>query len=623
MKQRARHAPGLVLHSAGDLNPRFPIAYKPRQGRLQISAIFSETRINSFYTRNSIWPSGLSLGSMSLSLRIPSSHFTSCKRKSSKQSDDSLPRNYRAANAELHWIAFSPADPRMSISHLREALDCLDTKLAMLMSKRHELESHLEWAVRIQSPVLRLPPELLSSIFVMGVLGLDEEDSIMTSTLMLVCRHWAIVAVGTPALWTKISFTPHHSLSNARRRLERSKNSPLHITVSFDPLSEDTTNTSEQIMLAMDVIRPVLCRTKTFRLSVPNRYQAHTALLRCQENAPLLEALYIRIYHSMQDDPYHNRSVNLFNNHTPRLHSCSFTSFNFGWDIQLVSKLRSLKLDGYFNAFTPSANILLGILRQCPDLEELALRNMSDMDSGICSVPPEDCDRARIKIQLRRLNKFTFYCAGITLIKQIMSRIAVPNLAIFEMSYLENVTPILNSLHTQALVRLPLRHLRIEACLFNEMKLLSLLRRLNSLVTLELIDTEDVSARVLKGLSTSRPWLCSRLEALTLDGCTMFDWDSLRAFVESRLPQNTRSYTSLCNPISGPTATAAVKYVLSQDSRQCSPPTRWEASSIMPQRIESVDVTRCSQISKEMVQWLRMYVQTVKCESVTGAGRKT
>jgi hypothetical protein len=58
--------------------------------------------------------------------------------------------------------------------------------MASLMSRRHELESHLEQAVRLQSPVLRLPSELLSSIFVMGILGIGDENPVMVSTLMLV-----------------------------------------------------------------------------------------------------------------------------------------------------------------------------------------------------------------------------------------------------------------------------------------------------------------------------------------------------------------------------------------------------------------------------------------------------
>ena len=38
-----------------------------------------------------------------------------------------------------------------------------------------------------------------------------------------------------------------------------------------------------------------------------------------------------------------------------------------------------------------------------------------------------------------------------------------------------------------------------------------------------------------------------------------------------------------------------------------------------PQRLQSIDLTRCHQISKEMVQWLRMYVAEVKCDTAKGA----
>ena len=53
-------------------------------------------------------------------------------------------------------------------------------------------------------------------------------------------------------------------------------------------------------------------------------------------------------------------------------------------------------------------------------------------------------------------------------------------------------------------------------------------------------------------------------------------------------------------------------------SRQPSVPVLSSASQTTgrPVRLESVDLTRCHQISKEMVQWLRMYVAEVKCETV-------
>lgn len=252
----------------------------------------------------------------------------------------------------------------------------------------------------------------------------------------------------------------------------------------------------------MDLIRPALWRTRSFSLSVPNRPQAHAALARCQEDAPLLETLCIRIYRSMQDDRYYRTSRPLFNGHTPRLRSCSLTSFNFDWDEKLVSHLSVLKLEGYFNGFAPSAPTLVRILRLCPDLEEFSLRNLSDVESSDACVPIEEPipppPPPASKILLPKLKKITFYYAGIALARQVMGHITCPNLEYLELSYLQNITPILQMLHDQSLTRLPLRVLRIESCLFSEMLFVQLLRRLTSLGTLDLVDIEDASSGFLK-----------------------------------------------------------------------------------------------------------------------------
>ena len=114
-----------------------------------------------------------------------------------------------------------------------------------------------------------------------------------------------------------------------------------------------------------------------------------TTFMQCQEDAPLLETLSIRIFHSMEEDTYSSPPLPRYlnNGHPPRLRYCSLTASNFGRDHRLISRLRLLKLDGYFNTFTPSVNTLLGILRECPELEELALQNISSVDSESCSNP--------------------------------------------------------------------------------------------------------------------------------------------------------------------------------------------------------------------------------------------
>ncbi|KAJ7841940.1 hypothetical protein B0H14DRAFT_3693349 [Mycena olivaceomarginata] len=155
----------------------------------------------------------------------------------------------------------------------------------------------------------------------------------------------------------------------------------------------------------------------------------------------------------MQDDNYSLTPLLLFNGRTPRLRSCSLTSFNFGWDVRLVSRLRVLKLGGYFNVHTPSTNTLLGslrsfnappapgILRGCPELEELALRDLSDVDCAPCFSDSDSYEFPQLTkiVHLPQLKKVSFYYAGITLTQQLMAQFTFPNLEFLELCYLENV----------------------------------------------------------------------------------------------------------------------------------------------------------------------------------------
>lgn len=387
-------------------------------------------------------------------------------------------------------------NPGVMISHLREALDSLDTQMASLLSQRQELESHLDQAVRSQSPIFRLPEELLSLIFVTGVCDAEDEDPLLVSSLMLVCRYWRDVAINTPELWSTICISPHGSLEKARRRLARSKSVRLDVSINFNPRADEPSTVTENIVRAMDLLRPALWRTRSFRLSVPNRPQVHAAVLRCQEDAPFLETLSICVYHSMQDDHYSSPCLPLFNGYTPRLKSCSFTSFNFGWDRRIVSGLNALHLVGYWNGLSPSVDTLLDILRGCPNLQELTLRNISDVDSPISALDQE-FSTAKI-VKLPRLTKASFYFSGNIRTRLLLSQISFPALESLELSYLDNMTPIIEHLRQQSLTSLPLRHLRIESSFFNEHKFVNLLKRLMSLTTLELVDVEDISYFLLK-----------------------------------------------------------------------------------------------------------------------------
>ncbi|KAI0345997.1 hypothetical protein BDW22DRAFT_1324762 [Trametopsis cervina] len=565
------------------------------------------------------------------------------------------------------------------ITHLRNALSNLESRMALLLSERDLLESRLETAVRLQSPVRRLPSELLASIFVMGVMNMEEDDSLMLSTLMLVCRHWLEVAVNTPVLWTRIAAGVHHPLSHAQRKLERSKALPLHICVDFSPRLENGTVTTDSIVRTMDLLRTSVWRWKSFRLTVPNRPQAHAALMRCTDPAPLLEVFSVRVLHSMPEEHYHsNPPRSVFQGETPSLMSCSLTSFNFGWDVRLVSRLRVLKLGGYWNGYSPSIDTTLGILRACPNLEELVLRNMSDVDAGMCTVEPDssDYDEANERlvrvtdarmINLPRLTKASFYYSGTLRTRTILRLLSCPALEHIDMCFLDNISPMIEYLRRQSLTRLPLRHLRIEGCFLSELKLSRFLQRVPSLTSLELVDVEDVSSNLFKHMSAppAQIWICPKLTSLSLEGCTTLDWESLRSFVESRLPAQSRAFPGTQAAPTGSVATrppgtvsaasssasaAAAAHAASVSSSSASAsasssrsssaskamssasafaahahilahvpvPPQHKSGVNWPQRLQSIDLTRCHQISKEMVQWLRMYVADVKCDTAKG-----
>ena len=478
--------------------------------QLRFSGLSSASSAASWYEAQRASPSTCSTGnahSRSHVSGIGVSQYNECT-PSTRPRRLSSPRVSRRSSSGKDGI------PTNSIPHLREALSSLDSQMATLMSEKRKLESHLEQAVRLQSPVLRLPRELLGSIFITGVL-LDEDDRLLVSTLMLVCKEWAEVALNTPQLWSRITICDKHSMMKACKKLDRSKSVPLDIGVRFNPQLGQDEATTELVIRTIDILRPSIRRWRTFRLAVPYRIHAYIALKELNEQAPLLEDFAVQVHHLIQDDKRSQLSFPLFGGYTPRLRSSAFTSFNFDWDMHLVSRLRVLKLGGFYNSFAPSVPTLLNILRACPDLEELAFRNMSDVENAIACPEYSRTDetehasmlnkalypKASDMIELPRLKKASFYYAGIERVQSIFSQLAFPALEELEFCYMDNVTPVLRHLKRQTFTSFPLKHLRIESCYFNELKLVKLLGRLKSLQVLELVEVDDISSNFL-GVST-------------------------------------------------------------------------------------------------------------------------
>ncbi|KAL1744427.1 hypothetical protein HDZ31DRAFT_38720 [Schizophyllum fasciatum] len=563
-----------------------------------------------------------------------------------------------------------PTPPPVAIARLRAAIDTVDAQMAGLITERSTLETNLERAVRLQSPVNRLPSELLAAVFTLAVNS--DDDPAMLSALMLVCRYWAQLAIATPCLWSTIAVSAHESLERVRRRLERSKACPLDVSICFEQRAElASICTPEQhkhrimdrVVRAMDLIRPALWRTRRFRLAVPTRAHAHAALARCREDAPLLEALAVEIAEPAHGEPSPASMLPLFNGCTPRLRACALASFNFGWQgaPNFLSHLRVLALGGYFNGAAPDPATLLAVLRACPELEELALRNVHDpeepMDRSLAFCVPSNATvtaAASRGLALPALRRLSLYSVGSTLAAALASALVLPALEAVELCYLQDVGPLVQLLHEQSLTRLPLRALRVEASYLDEVRFASLIRRLTSLTRLELVDIDDISPAFLKGLAAAQPPVCPRLETLSLEACTTMDWDAIRTFVESRSAANPVNGAGVRSQSHDRVRTASAPMSASMFAAGAAPayvPTGYSSASAaaasrapfpasgfssasasaavhaMPrtraqttppryaQRLQSIDVRRCHQISREMVQWLRMYVPEVRCEA--------
>jgi len=76
--------------------------------------------------------------------------------------------------------------------------------------------------------------------------------------------------------------------------------------------------------------------------------------------------------------------------------------------------------------------------------------------------------------------------------------------------------------------------------------------------------------------------------------------------------------TATTTTLRQPHPTHALAHPTSHGRSHSVPPNA--SSFSWPLRLRSLDLTRCHQIGKEMVQWLRLYVDEVKCETFARGG---
>ncbi|VDB90120.1 unnamed protein product [Peniophora sp. CBMAI 1063] len=122
------------------------------------------------------------------------------------------------------FSALASSAPGASDESLQSILD------AELSRRTQQLRDLQVFRNRIASPATRLPPEILSEIF-LNLAG-ESDYGLSWRRYAFVSRTWLDAALNTPALWSFVDLTRIRTLSVLRRFLDRAKDSPLSVDIT-------------------------------------------------------------------------------------------------------------------------------------------------------------------------------------------------------------------------------------------------------------------------------------------------------------------------------------------------------------------------------------------------------
>jgi hypothetical protein len=140
---------------------------------------------------------------------------------------------------------------------VKDRLEDRLSELALLGNQLRVTRSALQALSNFATPVNRLPSEVLSYMFLLGLRGelaleaeIWEEErvgegmgALSTSkapsrlflrSILSICHHWCTVVLGTSALWASIGVSCTRSREGIGLFLQRSRRAPLYIRGRFD-----------------------------------------------------------------------------------------------------------------------------------------------------------------------------------------------------------------------------------------------------------------------------------------------------------------------------------------------------------------------------------------------------
>ncbi|KAJ3546002.1 hypothetical protein NMY22_g2214 [Coprinellus aureogranulatus] len=220
----------------------------------------------------------------------------------------------------------------------------------------HEVAA-LKTCQNATAPINRLPPEILSHIFLDVQKQEDSVETVCWVAVTHVCNHWRNVALKCTALWSHLAF-PHPDFTELM--LSRSASAPLHVEVNedvFDPWFEDV------LQKALSQVE----RIHTVDLVLPEGRGLEGILPPSLSGAPVLEHLVLRGY-------YFDLPSTFFDGGVPRLRELGLDGCNFSVNtIPFSATMTRLMLGSQREGDRPSVQAFSNALKQMPFLDSLHL----------------------------------------------------------------------------------------------------------------------------------------------------------------------------------------------------------------------------------------------------------
>ncbi|KAG8942171.1 hypothetical protein FRC03_003587 [Tulasnella sp. 419] len=245
----------------------------------------------------------------------------------------------------------------------------VNTQLALQLRHRNHLAS----------PILRLPDELISTLFEFVIFSLPRDHD-QLENLRCVCHRFYQIADSTPTLWSQIYRNQKRpNLRKAVFQLVKSKEAPLSINIyQLEDLVQQAVLLK---LLAQHIHRWKDVRIEfTSRTRFSNPDTGLNALLNLLSGgkAPLLEDFQLLMERSSDLDNPKSDAVNLFQGYAPRLHSLGARYITMSWDNPIISGLTYLSIYAWDGLKTPTSQQYIHLLESCPKLEDLFIVGRED-----------------------------------------------------------------------------------------------------------------------------------------------------------------------------------------------------------------------------------------------------